>query len=105
MTLEIVAWLRKDRFKAMEAVEKEGWIEAGWLDTVEDYTIPCYEAAEVEKLLRGKVYIGYECYYNGCDEFKTVAKVFDCEVKALLWKEEVEDTETEYRTIDDMELE
>ena len=31
-----------------------------------------------------KVYIGYECYYNYCDEFRSVVKVFDCEVKALL---------------------
>lgn len=52
-----------------------------------------------------KVYIGYECYYNYCDEFRTVVKVFDCEVKALLWKEEADPTETDYRTYEEMEVE
>lgn len=44
-----------------------------------------------------KVYIGYECYYNYCDIFSTVVKLFDDEVKALVWKEEVEPTEREWR--------
>lgn len=52
-----------------------------------------------------KVYIGYECYYNYCDEFRTAVKVFDCEVKALLWKEEVEPTETDYRAYEEMDVE
>ena len=52
-----------------------------------------------------KVYIGYECYYNYCDEFRSVVKVFDCEVKALLWKEESETTETDYRTYEEFEVE
>ena len=52
-----------------------------------------------------KVYIGYECYYNYCDVFNTVVKVFDDEVKALVWKEEVEATETDWREYEEMELE
>jgi hypothetical protein len=43
-----------------------------------------------------KVWIGYECSFNGCDYFKTAAKVFDCDVKALLWKDDPEFKETEY---------
>ena len=52
-----------------------------------------------------KVYIGYECYYNYCDVFKTVVKVFDDEVKALVWKEEFEETETDFREYKEMEVE
>jgi len=44
-----------------------------------------------------KVYIGYECYNNYADILKTVVKVFDDEVKALVWKEEFVETETEFR--------
>lgn len=54
---------------------------------------------------RMKVYLGYDCYYNYCDEWKTVVKVFDCEVKALLWTEEVEPKETDYRSYEEMEVE
>jgi hypothetical protein len=35
-----------------------------------------------------KVWIGYECYYNECDEWRSVAKVFDDEAKALVWVED-----------------
>jgi hypothetical protein len=52
-----------------------------------------------------KVYLGYQCYYNGCDEWKTVVKVFDDEIKALLWQEEFTATETEWRIIDEMGVE
>jgi hypothetical protein len=37
-----------------------------------------------------QVWIGYECYFNGCDEWRSAVKVFDDEVKAFVWKEEVE---------------
>lgn len=40
-----------------------------------------------------KVYLGYEVYYNGCDQFETVVKVFDCAVKALCWEEEYTPTD------------
>lgn len=36
-----------------------------------------------------KVYLGKVCYDNGCDIWKTVEKVFDDEVKSLVWKEEL----------------
>ncbi len=52
-----------------------------------------------------KVYIGYECYYDLCNEWKSVYKVFDDEVKALIWKEEGKVTEFEYRTYEEMEVE
>ena len=52
-----------------------------------------------------KVYIGYECYYDLCNEWKSVHKVFDDEVKALIWKEEGKTTEFEYRIFEEMELE
>jgi hypothetical protein len=52
-----------------------------------------------------KVYLGYECYYNYCDVFESVVKVFDDEVKALIWKEEFTSTETEWRTYREIEVE
>jgi hypothetical protein len=52
-----------------------------------------------------KVWIGYQCYYNFCDEFCTAVKVFDDEVKALIWKEEVADTETDYRNYVEFDVE
>lgn len=52
-----------------------------------------------------KVWIGYECYYNYCDVFETAVKVFDDEVKALIWKEEVPGTETEYRNYTEFDVE
>jgi hypothetical protein len=54
-----------------------------------------------------QVCIGYECYDNGCDIWKTVAKVFDDEVKALIWKEELVlgDVYTEWREYTKMDVE
>lgn len=62
-----------------------------------------------------KVWIGYYCYHNLCDTWKTVEKVFDDEVKALLWAEDAEfaksvqkwnDTEAlEWREYQQMEVE
>lgn len=37
-----------------------------------------------------KVWIGYYCYHNLCDTWETVEKVFDDEVKALVWVEDPE---------------
>lgn len=51
------------------------------------------------------VFIGYECYYNFCDVFRNVEKVFDDEVKALIWKEEIKPTEREWREYESKELE
>lgn len=62
-----------------------------------------------------KVWIGYRVYHNFCDTFKTVEKVFDDEVKALLWSEDKEflasrqvwsdGTEMEWREYIDMDVE
>jgi hypothetical protein len=54
-----------------------------------------------------KVYLGYQCYYNGCDEFANVVKVFDCEVKALVWVEEFvpNDPESESRRYEERVVE
>ena len=30
-----------------------------------------------------KVYLGYQCYYDYCDIWESVAKVFDDELKAI----------------------
>lgn len=52
-----------------------------------------------------KVYLGKECYYDYCNVWETVEKVFDDEVKALVWKEEFKSTETEWRSYEEMEVE
>jgi hypothetical protein len=54
-----------------------------------------------------KVYIGYDCYDNGCDIWKTVVKVFDDEVKALIWKETQPDNynPSEWREYSEVEVE
>lgn len=62
-----------------------------------------------------KVWIGYYCYHNLCDTWETVEKVFDDEVKALLWAEDEEfartaqkwnDTEAlEWRRYEEREIE
>ena len=52
-----------------------------------------------------KVWIGYECHYNYCDEFRSAVKVFDDEVKALVWQEEIEATEFDYRAYEEHEVE
>ena len=52
------------------------------------------------------VYLGKVCYDNGCDIWKTVEKVFDDEVKALVWKEESFTTDpNEWREYEEMEVE
>ncbi len=53
-----------------------------------------------------KVYVGYLCYDNGCDLFRHVEKVFDDEVKALVWREDfVSEDPNEWRSYEEMELE
>ena len=52
-----------------------------------------------------KVYIGYQCHYNYCEVFKDVAKVFDDEVKALVWRDEFKETDTDFREYTEMEVE
>lgn len=52
-----------------------------------------------------RVYICYECYYNSCDVFKTLTRVFDDEVKALVWKEEFASTKRDWREYEEVEVE
>lgn len=43
-----------------------------------------------------KVWIGYHCHTDGCEIWETVDKVFDDEVKALLWIEDTSFKTTAY---------
>lgn len=52
-----------------------------------------------------KVYIGYECYYDYCNEWRTAVKVFDDEVKALVWKEDFKKTKFEWRSYEEFTVE
>ena len=52
-----------------------------------------------------KVWIGYFCSHDLCDTWKTVEKVFDDEVKALLWAEDAEFAKTAQKWTDGTELE
>lgn len=62
-----------------------------------------------------KIWIGYYVSYDLCDCWKTVEKVFDDEVKALLWVEDSEfvknirkwddKTEMEWREYEEFDVE
>lgn len=52
-----------------------------------------------------KVWIGYHFYFNSCEYLETAVKVFDDEVKALIWKEDFEETEWDSRGYRAFELE
>lgn len=52
-----------------------------------------------------KVYIGFECHYNLCDVFTTAVKVFDDEVKALIWKDEGPNNDREWREYIEFDVE
>jgi hypothetical protein len=52
-----------------------------------------------------KVWIGYECHFNGAVYVRTSTKVFDCEVKALLWKDDPEFKGIEFREYEEFEVE
>lgn len=43
------------------------------------------------------VWILKECYFNYCDCFETVRGIVDSEEEALVWKEAIPHTETEFR--------
>jgi hypothetical protein len=51
------------------------------------------------------VYVCYQSHYNYCDVFDVVVKIVDDEVKALVWKEEVDDTNTDWRSYTIMVIE
>lgn len=44
-----------------------------------------------------KVYLCYECDYNGCDVFKNIVKIVDEGEKAVEWCMEIEHTEYNWR--------
>jgi hypothetical protein len=52
-----------------------------------------------------KVDLDKECYYDGGANTETVVKVFDDEVKALVWKEEFDATDYDWRAYEEMEVE
>jgi hypothetical protein len=53
-----------------------------------------------------KVYVGKVCYDDGDNFWYAVEKVFDDEVKALLWKEETFTIDpNEWREYEEMEVE
>lgn len=57
-----------------------------------------------------KVWIGYKCHYDYSEVTSKVVKVFDCEVKALLWEEDKEfleshNEETDWRSVAPYEVE
>lgn len=52
------------------------------------------------------IFICYEYYFDGCNEWKQVSKVFDDEAKALVWKEDGDTTSNvEWRDYTEMEVE
>lgn len=51
-----------------------------------------------------KVYLCCEYNYDYCNEYHNVVLVVDDEVKALIWKEEKEYTDTEWRDYVEMEV-
>ena len=52
-----------------------------------------------------KVYVGFTSCTNGVEFWETVERVFDDETKALIWSEEVEPTEWEWRKYSEFEVE
>jgi hypothetical protein len=52
-----------------------------------------------------KVYLGILCYTNGVEFWESVERVFDDEAKALVWSEDVEPTEWEWRKYTEFEVE
>ena len=52
-----------------------------------------------------QVYAGFECHYDGCDEFRQLHKLFKDELDALRWVEQVPDTGYDWRVYQPIELE
>jgi hypothetical protein len=50
------------------------------------------------------VYLCYQCYYNGCEQFDRVAQVVDSVEKAEEWAIAVDDTEWEFRRFESVEV-
>ena len=52
-----------------------------------------------------KIYLAKERCYDGANYWEHVVKVFDDEAKALVWKEEFEATDYDWREYEEMEVE
>jgi hypothetical protein len=52
-----------------------------------------------------KVWIGYECDYDYANTWRNAVKVFDDEAKALVWKEDFKNTDLEWRSYEEFEVE
>lgn len=53
-----------------------------------------------------KVWVAYEATFDGgMGTYHSVRKVFDCEFKALLWVEEKQATDYEWRYVEEMTVE
>jgi hypothetical protein len=51
-----------------------------------------------------QVYLCYECVYDGCDQWRNVARVHSDEVKALCWVEDCSPTEYNWREYEAIEV-
>jgi hypothetical protein len=52
-----------------------------------------------------KVYVGYQCEYDYCNEWRDAVKVFSSIEKAEVWKKEFKSTRTEWRSYTEMDIE
>jgi hypothetical protein len=52
-----------------------------------------------------KVYVGYQCYYDYCNEWRDAVKIFSSQEKALKWQNEFKRTKCEWHAIEEFELE
>lgn len=52
-----------------------------------------------------KVYIGYQCYYDYCNVWHDVERVFSDKAKAQAWVDEFKRTDTEWRSLNEFEVE
>lgn len=54
--------------------------------------------------MKSYVYIGYMCYYDYCEIWKSVECVFEKEVDAMKWVENLQPSETDWREYSKIEL-
>lgn len=52
-----------------------------------------------------KVYACFEIHFNEADQWENLVKVFDDEIKALMWKEEIVPTRWDFREYREYEVE
>jgi hypothetical protein len=51
------------------------------------------------------VYLAYECSWDGCEVRRDLVRIFDDEVKAFVWSEEIKATDSEWREYRKMQVE